>query len=45
MKYLYIILLVALFAPIQAAKAETLSLETVIKQALQNSPETGPPKE
>ena len=40
MKYLYIILLVALFAPIQAAKAETLSLETVIKQALQNSPET-----
>jgi outer membrane protein TolC len=33
-------LLVALFAPIQAAKAETLSLETVIKQALQNSPET-----
>ncbi len=40
MKYLYIILLVALFAPTQAAKAGTLSLETVIKQALQNSPET-----
>ena len=40
MKHLYIVLLVALFAPIQAAKAETLSLETVIERALQNSPET-----
>ena len=40
MKYLYIALLVALFAPIQAAQAETLSLNKVIEQALQNSPET-----
>ena len=40
MKHLYIALLVALFTPIQVTKAETLSLETVIEQALQNSPET-----
>lgn len=40
MKHLYIVLLVALFAPIQAAKAETLSLETVVEQALKNSPDT-----
>lgn len=40
MKHLYIFLLFTLVLPFQAAKAETLSLETVIKQALQNSPET-----
>ena len=40
MKHLYIFLLFALVLPFQAAKAETLSLETVIEQALQNSPET-----
>lgn len=40
MKYLYILLLCAFFAPIQAAKADTLLLETVIEKALQNSPET-----
>ena len=40
MKYLYILLLCAIFAPSQAVKAETLSLETMIEQALQNSPET-----
>ena len=40
MKHLYIVLLVALFAPAQTANADTLSLETVIEQALQNSPET-----
>lgn len=40
MKHLYILLLFALAVPFQAAKAETLSLEPVIEQALQNSPET-----
>lgn len=40
MKYTYILLLFALLMPLQAAKAETFSLETVIRQALQNSPET-----
>lgn len=40
MKHLYIFLLVAFAIPIQMAKAETLSLETVIEQALKNSPET-----
>ena len=40
MKYFYILLLFALVIPFQAAKAKTLSLETVIEQALQNSPET-----
>ena len=40
MKHLYIFLLFALVLPFQAAKAETLALETVIEQALQNSPET-----
>ena len=40
MKYTFVLLLFALFAPIQAVKAEILSLETVIEQALQNSPET-----
>ncbi len=40
MKYLYILLLCAFFAPIQSVRAETLSLETVIEQALQHSPET-----
>ena len=40
MKHLYIFLLLALVVPIQTAKAETLSLETLIEQALQNSPET-----
>ena len=33
-------MLFALVIPFQAAKAKTLSLETVIEQALQNSPET-----
>lgn len=40
MKHIFIFLLFALLAPLQAAQAETLSLETVIEQALQNSPET-----
>ena len=40
MKHLYILLLFALAVPLHAAKAETLSLEIVIEQALQNSPET-----
>jgi outer membrane protein TolC len=40
MKHLYIFLLFALVLPFQTAKAETLSLETVIEQALKNSPET-----
>ena len=40
MKHLYILLLFALALPFQVAKAETLSLETVIERALQNSPET-----
>lgn len=40
MKYLYILLLCAFFAPIQSVRAETLSLDSVIEQALQNSPET-----
>ena len=40
MKHLYIFLLLALAVPFHTAKAETLSLETVIEQALQNSPET-----
>lgn len=40
MKHLYVFLLLVLVAPVQAAQAETLSLETVIEQALQNSPET-----
>ena len=40
MKPIYILFLFALLVPFQAAKAEMLSLETVIEQALQNSPET-----
>ncbi|WKN45402.1 TolC family protein [Tunicatimonas pelagia] len=40
MKYTFVLLLFTLFAPVQAVKAEILSLETVIEQALQNSPET-----
>ena len=40
MKHLYILLLFALALPFQVAKAETLSLETVIERTLQNSPET-----
>lgn len=40
MKLKYIIAVMALLLPLQTAKAETISLETVIEQALQNSPET-----
>lgn len=40
MKYLYIMVLFVFAAPLQYANAQTLSLETVIEQALQNSPET-----
>lgn len=40
MKHLYILLLFALAMPFQTAQAETFSLDTVIQQALQNSPET-----
>ena len=40
MKHLYILLLCGLVLPFQVANAETLSLEAVIEQALQNSPET-----
>ena len=40
MKHIYILSLLALIIPFQVAKAETLSLETVITQALENSPET-----
>ena len=40
MKHLYLVMLLALLMPIQVVKAETLSLETVIMKALQNSPET-----
>ncbi len=40
MKHIYIVCLFALVTPHQTAKAESLSLETVIEQALQNSPET-----
>lgn len=40
MKHVYICLLFAVIAPLQSAQAKTLPLETVIEQALQNSPET-----
>ena len=39
MKHIYILLPFALLIPLQAAKAEIFSLEIVIQQALQNSPE------
>ncbi|MGH1402846.1 MAG: TolC family protein [Alphaproteobacteria bacterium] len=39
MKYLHTLVFVAMVATSQQAKAETLSLETFIQQALQNSPE------
>lgn len=40
MKLKYIITALALLLPFQVPQAETLSLETVIEQALQNSPQT-----
>ena len=40
MKYPLIIFLFALIAPFQVAGSKTLELQTVIKHALQNSPET-----
>lgn len=40
MKLKYILTVLALLLPFQAAHAETLSLDTVIEQALQNSPQT-----
>lgn len=40
MKHIYMIFVMVLFMPLQIAKAETLSLDTVIAYALKNSPET-----
>lgn len=40
MRNIHILLLLVLVMPFHAAQAETLSLQTVIEQALQNSPET-----